>query len=272
MCGIVASAVHTPAHSPLSPSFPRDSGAPEVLYRDDNFTVYRERANPVSSKGHLIFVFNLHVPSLYNLSSSDLPLLVTIRDLGRRLLNSLLNPSETEYQPNTPVTAGSSRPLNADAPSGTDLDDDSFRIGFITPPFRDSKIPVTDHLHAHAYILPADLMGWWRSVGYSGLAWYAIDDLIAEIREETSNNRVRSGPRPKRAPRPIDQVPSAGARQGLPNGVETTSAGLGVVDPEDPDLSPGAMRPMSFSGPSSPRPGSSRGNNRASLPAVGVPR
>ena len=57
MCGIVASAVHTPAHSPLSPTFPRDSGSPEVLYRDDNFTVYRERANPVSSKGHLIFVF-----------------------------------------------------------------------------------------------------------------------------------------------------------------------------------------------------------------------
>lgn len=58
----------------------------------------------------------------------------------------------------------------------------SFRIGFITPPFRDSKIPVTDHLHAHAYIAPADLMGWWRGIAYGPLAWYAIDDLTAEIR------------------------------------------------------------------------------------------
>lgn len=62
------------------------------------------------------------------------------------------------------------------------LDDDNYRIGFITPPFKDSKIPVTDHLHAHAYLLPADLMGWWRAVGFAALAWYAIDDLIAEIR------------------------------------------------------------------------------------------
>lgn len=92
MCGIVASAVHTPAPSPRSPTFPAASSAPEVLYRDDNFTVYRERANPVSSKGHLIIVFksvtcpslhnalrrlifmrlfcSLHVPSLYTLVSS----------------------------------------------------------------------------------------------------------------------------------------------------------------------------------------------------------
>ena len=67
-------------------------------------------------------------------------------------------------------------------------------------------------------------------------------------------------------------VPAAGARQGLPNGVETTSAGLGVVDPEDPELSPGLMRPMSFSAPSSSRPGSSRGDVRASLPVAGSPR
>ncbi|GJE87757.1 hypothetical protein PsYK624_038400 [Phanerochaete sordida] len=271
MCGIVASAVHTPAPSPRSPTFPASSSAPEVLYRDDNFTVYRELANTVSSKGHLIIVFNLHVPSLYTLSSSDLPLLVTVRDLGRRLLNSLLNPSHSDF-PNTPVTASPSRPLTVDTSSETPLDDDSFRIGFITPPFRDSKIPVTDHLHAHAYILPADRMGWWRAVGFSGMAWYAVDDLIAEIREETSNNRVRSGPKPRRGPRPIDQVPAAGARQGLPNGVETTSAGLGVADPEDPELSPGLMRPMSFSAPSSSRPGSSRGDVRASLPVAGSPR
>lgn len=142
---------------------------------------------------------SLHVPSLYDLvslqlhyrviqtidyytyqSSSDLPLLVTVRDLGRRLLDSLLNPSDSA--PNTPVTANPTRPLTVDTHLHATLDDKLFRIGFITSPFRDNKIPVTDHLHAHAYILPADLMGWWRSVGYSGLAWYAVDDLIAEIR------------------------------------------------------------------------------------------
>jgi hypothetical protein len=62
------------------------------------------------------------------------------------------------------------------------VNDSHFRIGFITPPFSDSKIPVKDHLHAHAYIAPADLLGWWRRVSYGPLAWYAIEDLIAEIR------------------------------------------------------------------------------------------
>jgi hypothetical protein len=58
----------------------------------------------------------------------------------------------------------------------------TFRIGFITPPFRDARIPVTDHLHAHAYVAPANQLGWFRGIAYSSLAWYDIDDLIAEIR------------------------------------------------------------------------------------------
>lgn len=109
---------------------------------------------------------------------------MTIRDVGRRLLSSLLHPPENAWSPSSPITATSSRFLNESMPPSdpTPLSDDAFRIGFITPPFRDSKIPVTDHLHAHAYLLPSDLMGWWRAVGYSGIAWYAIDDLIAEIR------------------------------------------------------------------------------------------
>lgn len=65
MCGIVASAVHTPVHSPNSSPLPASS---EVLYRDDNFTVYRERANPVSSKGHLVIVFkSVTCPSLHDM-------------------------------------------------------------------------------------------------------------------------------------------------------------------------------------------------------------
>lgn len=84
MCGIVARGISTapnsPLFSPLSSSFasassppppPRRPGSntrlggaqgqiadgPEILYRDDNFTIYRERAYPVSSRVHLVIVF-----------------------------------------------------------------------------------------------------------------------------------------------------------------------------------------------------------------------
>lgn len=57
MCGIVATASHAPPNSPRSPSFPPGSKQPEVLWRDDNFTAYREKANPVSSSGHIIVAF-----------------------------------------------------------------------------------------------------------------------------------------------------------------------------------------------------------------------
>lgn len=211
--------------------------------------------------------------TLTHQSSSDLPLLVTLRDISRRLLTSFLPSSDVPYNNATETSSQSPRFNRQSVSELPSLPNDAFRIGFITPPFRDNKIPVTDHLHAHAYILPADLMGWWRAVGYSNLAWYDINDLIAEIRcvcsitalcvvlttfhpcrEETSNNRVRSGPMPRRAERPIDQVPSAGARQGLPNGVETTEAGLAVADLEDPESSP-AVRPVSAQGsPSALRP------------------
>lgn len=254
MCGIVASALHTPSHSPRAPSFPAGSKQPEVLWRDDNFTIYRERANPVSSKAHLVIIFNLHVPSLYMLSSSDLPLLVSLRDTSCRLLSSFLPSSSPapspSLDPQSATTSSATTPQHLlPEPlfhsSDTPRNHPSFRIGFITPPFRDSKIPVTDHLHAHAYILPSDLMGWWRAVGYSSIAWYAIDDLIAEIREESSNNRVRSGPSQSSQPRPIDLVPGAGARRGLPNGVETTQPSLGVDDPEDPESRPPRSRTSS---------------------------
>ncbi|EPQ60970.1 hypothetical protein GLOTRDRAFT_102660 [Gloeophyllum trabeum ATCC 11539] len=217
MCGIVASAAEALPNSPRSPVFQAGSTQPEVLWRDDNFTCYREKANPVSSKGHIVIVFNLHVPSLYTLSSSDLPLLSHVKLLGKKLLSSLSTPASPAYHPSV---GSSSTPLQTDQ--------SAFRIGFITSPFKDNKIPVTDHLHAHAYIAPADLAGWWRGIAYSSVAWYAIDDLIAEIREETSNNRVRSG----QNNRPIDTVPDAGARKGTADGRELTDAGLAVADPE----------------------------------------
>ena len=111
-------------------------------------------------------------------SSSDLPLLVSLRDVSHRVLQSLQAPSSPSASPLS--TAQPQQPLND--PSQLRSTRETFRIGFITPPWKDNKIPVTDHLHAHGYILPADLLGWWRGVAYSAVAWYDIDDLIAEIR------------------------------------------------------------------------------------------
>lgn len=89
--------------------------------------------------------------------------------------------------------------------------------------------------------------------------------------EETSNNRIRSGPLPRQGPRPIDQVPAAGARQGLPNGIETTEAGIAVADLEDPERSPG-LRPLSFNDSTStvrPRSSSPVGSDIAPYMAGG---
>lgn len=57
LCSIVSSASHATPNSPLSPSFPAGSTQPEVLWRDDNFTAYREKAHPLSTKGHIIIAF-----------------------------------------------------------------------------------------------------------------------------------------------------------------------------------------------------------------------
>ncbi|KAJ4489584.1 hypothetical protein C8J55DRAFT_470317 [Lentinula edodes] len=238
LCGIVASALPTPSNTWRAPAFssdPSNSTNPELLWKDQDFTVYRERSQPVSSKGHIIIAFNLHVPSLYDLSSTDLPLLVNIRNLATRLLAALDAPSElanTQSSPSSPIHERNPR----------------FRIGFITPPFKDNKIPVTDHLHAHAYIEPSDLMGWWRGLAYGSLAWYAIDDLIAEIRETVSNNRVKSGYE-NRQNAPIDKVPLAGARSGTADGMETSEPGLprterDLEDGESPSQTPTSAQAM----------------------------
>ncbi|KAK2462049.1 hypothetical protein APHAL10511_006512 [Amanita phalloides] len=245
LCSIITTAANTYGVSPppltFSPS--ASSSQLEILWRDSNFTAYREKANPVSSKGHVIVAFNLHVPSIYTLSSSDLPLLVDLRNLATHLLSSLIPSS----QPSTPIVT----PANANARSSAPLRaaSDLFKIGFITPPFKDNKIPVTDHLHAHAYISPPDLMGWWRGVAYGSLAWYAIDDLIAEIRESVSNNRVKSGYQ-NRANAPIDRVPGAGSRSGTADGIETSEPSLAHPDSHYEER----QATLSVPGPSSTSP------------------
>ena len=59
MCSIAQAASLTPSLTPQSPLFPNTPRAvqPEILWRDDNFTAYLEKINPVSSKGHIIVVF-----------------------------------------------------------------------------------------------------------------------------------------------------------------------------------------------------------------------
>jgi hypothetical protein len=219
-------------------------------------------------------------------SSSDLPLLVNIRNLAIRLLQNL-STSASPLSSATLSTSTSTTPLSHPSASAGNANTSNFKIGFITPPFRDSKIPVTDHLHAHAYIAPADLMGWFRGIAYTAVAWYAIDDLIAEIRcvpffffflipginkfiyllilfsESVSNNRVKSG-YTNRHDAPIDTVPYAGARAGTANGIETTEPGLGTSDLEEADpLTPsggGSTQPIpSSSAQQSPRSSSSSG-------------
>lgn len=48
MCGIVKAAVHSQINSPSKP---------DILWKDDNFTAYRETTNPVSSIAHVIIAF-----------------------------------------------------------------------------------------------------------------------------------------------------------------------------------------------------------------------
>lgn len=56
MCGIVNAASHSQINSPSSsPTLQKNK--PDVLWKDDNFTVYRESANPVSSIAHIIIAF-----------------------------------------------------------------------------------------------------------------------------------------------------------------------------------------------------------------------
>ncbi|KAF9270500.1 hypothetical protein L218DRAFT_952614 [Marasmius fiardii PR-910] len=198
ICSIVSEA--SQSHGTTN-SVNDSSQSPKILWQDDNFTAYLEQVHPVSSQGHVIIALNLHVPSIYTLSSTDLPLLVNIRNLAQRLLTS--------------VNMGASPP------------NVQYNVGFINPPFKDTKIPVTDHLHCHAYIGPANLTGWWRGIAYSSIAWYPIDDLIAEIRETVSNNRVKSGYQDRKAP--IDDVPHAGSRSGTADGKETSLPSVAVA-------------------------------------------
>lgn len=281
MCSIATAAqLNAVPPSPLPTSSfltSTTSNGPDILWRDDNFTAYHEKANPVSSKGHVVILFKCVLPSPRPVdaltvlaactfppyirwygprsapvwpqrsypaqSTTDLPLLIAMQRIGQRLLNQLAPPAT----PSSPDPSGA--PTPGIAPLAPDYS--LFKIGFISYPFKDSKIPVTDHLHAHCYVDQPDLAGWWRKMAYGPLAWYSIEDLIAEIRcahmptarlfsstdvrlvasETSTNNRVKV--KIGSEVRPIDTVPTAGARAGFADGRESTVASIGVLDPEE---------------------------------------
>lgn len=114
-------------------------------------------------------------------SSTDLPLLNHISNTATHLLYSL-NPPPVPASPSPGPRTNAEEAIANRVPLAPSDINPPFHIGFITPPFKDNKIPITDHLHCHAYIGSPDLAGWWRGVAYSGVAWYPIQDLIAEIR------------------------------------------------------------------------------------------
>ncbi|KAG8908535.1 hypothetical protein FRB99_005895 [Tulasnella sp. 403] len=245
LCSIVSTPYPSSVQSPRSPFFPdgpsrngnpASAPPPQIVHKDENVTVYLEKNYPVSSKGHLVIVLNYHVPSIYMLSSSDLPLLTHMQRLGETLLNRHVNgtllPGQSASQTN-PTSPDPETPNFSQTVSFADTDPASkFHIGFIVSPFSDPKIPVTDHVHCHAYIGNLDLAGWWRKINYSGMGWWAIEDLIAEIREQTSNNRVKSGYGNRAST--LDAVPEAGARIGLPNGVEIPAHSVTATSPTSP--------------------------------------
>ncbi|KAH7104176.1 hypothetical protein BKA62DRAFT_742081 [Auriculariales sp. MPI-PUGE-AT-0066] len=214
MCSIASSArdrMQSPSGHSLFSSSSSSSNTPDILWRDDNFTAYHEKPT------------HLHVPSIYSLSTTDLPLLVALQRIGQRLLSQI----SPVPPPASPSIAAPTQGTPALAPQDMSI----YKIGFISSPWKDSKIPITDHLHAHAYVDKPDLAGWWRGVAYGPLAWYAMEDLIAEIRETSSNNRVKVKLNPQET-RPIDTVPLAGARAGTASGYETTISGVGQLDAE----------------------------------------
>ncbi|OCF40344.1 hypothetical protein I317_05846 [Kwoniella heveanensis CBS 569] len=196
-----------------------DTGGKEVVFQDGNITIYRAEGKERLCSGgkHLIVVINRHLESVYGLGPSDVPLLGHIIDTSRQILTSSVTSSGE----------GSSSATASEAERGKGKGkEDDFRVGFVGSVMRDPQCP-HKHLHAHAMIGPIDITlpgatFWRRNMVFGGVNWWSIEDLRAEIREETSNNRVKSGYQ-HRDRAPIDRVPDAGSVAGFPNALEIRS-------------------------------------------------
>ncbi|KIS01196.1 hypothetical protein L804_01070 [Cryptococcus deuterogattii 2001/935-1] len=202
--GFADSGAHLPYHHPFertqspAPDGRRTGnrvGGREIMYHDKDITVYKAEGNErlCQDGRHIIIVVNEHLQSVYEFGASDIPLLSHILDIATQLLNS------------------------AAAATGDDVErgkgKEKLQVGFVGSIIRDPQSPHA-HLHAHAYLPPIDtkLSGaslWRRNVIFGSLNWWSIEDLRAEIREATSNNRVKTGYEYRQAP--IDKLPDAGA-------------------------------------------------------------
>lgn len=148
-----------PASSvPLNGTANTNGQSSQTLFHDDTITAIQANA-PIASQ-HIIVLTNAHVQNVHELTYDDIPLLKHIKDTALKLLKE----AETE------VT-----------------------IGFISSPFSDPQMPIKTHLHAHAFThIDRKRCSWMRSWVFSGLIFYKLDDLVAEIRESVTNNRIKS--------------------------------------------------------------------------------
>lgn len=220
-----------------------------IIYRDDDITVYpADDADALCAGGrHLTIVLNRHLTSVYDFVSaiaSSASGLTALPCGQRRANNETQGPTDLALLSH--ITATASRLLLATAAKSPEAADRIFgakdvSVGFVNGMPRayerraahtaralplafadvfilgDPRSPYA-HLHAQAFLGPFEksLPGstlWRRNVVFSTLNWWAIPDLIAEIREETSNNRIKSGYESLRPNAPLSKVPDAGAAE-----------------------------------------------------------
>ena len=78
MCGIViTAAAHSSTQSPRSPTFADSPVQPEIVWRDENFTAYREKTHPVSSNCHIIIAFKYVFTGLFVPHTNQIPIAFT---------------------------------------------------------------------------------------------------------------------------------------------------------------------------------------------------
>ncbi|KDN35766.1 hypothetical protein RSAG8_11328, partial [Rhizoctonia solani AG-8 WAC10335] len=131
-----------------------------VVYENEELIVFRDRN--AAAKEHLLVITRQHVESIKSLNSSDIPLLLRMRDAGSEVLRSLGIP------------------------------DDQQRFGFHIPPFN-----TVNHIHLHAQGLPYNnkfrekkyiMSTSSRANKTKGFSWYA--ELGQCVRILESGNRV----------------------------------------------------------------------------------
>ncbi|KAJ9106316.1 hypothetical protein QFC21_001461 [Naganishia friedmannii] len=195
-----------------------------LLVDDDELTGWLANRSERLARNarHVVLAFKRHVQDVYDFGPQDIPLLSHALQTAHLLLDR--TPSA--------IQKGKGKAVDHEADAGRNLDSAQFdgfgegerRVGFVTGITRDPQFPYA-HLHIHATLGPLDSASWYRrTVTYSSWSpgWWGLEDLIAEIRETTSNNRVKSGYGRRNAP--ITAVPLAGSDTGLPNALEPSTA------------------------------------------------